>query len=367
MRGSRVFLMAGGGTGGHVIPALAVAQELRARGHEPLFVGTREGMEAKLAPTAGFEIEWVEIGGLKRVGATQVMRTLGQLPLGVLQVNRVIGERKPAAVFSMGGYVAGPVVLAAWLRRLPVVLMEPNATPGMTNRKMGRFAARALISFPETAQFFPAGRSEVTGLPVRNEFFDIPPKPRGEVLTVLITGGSRGSRTLNKAAKESWPLFVESGMRVRLVHQAGSEAWRRLAEEFAESGLEGEVLEFIENMPAAFANADIVVCRSGAGAVAELAAAGKPAILVPFPFATDDHQLRNAEAMVKQGASLLVLDKVMTGQRLFDEVTALAREEGLLERMGQAARAMAKPGAAQRAADVLEALTGTSETRNNTM
>ncbi len=356
MSQARVFLMAGGGTGGHVIPAIAVADELRHRGHEALFVGTRDGMEAKLVPAAGFQIEWVEIGGLKRVGASRMVRTLGQLPGGVLQVNRLIRSRRPAAVFSMGGYVAGPVVLAAWLRRLPVVLMEPNATPGLTNRKMGRFAARALVSFPETARFFPAGRSEVAGLPVRNEFFDIPPKPRGDLLTVLITGGSRGSRTLNLAARESWPLFRESGLQVRLVHQAGREGWRKLAEEFSATGLEGEVVEFIDDMPAAFAGTDLVVCRSGAGAVAELAAAGKPSILVPFPFAADNHQLRNAEAMVKPGAALLVQDTAMKGERLFDEVTALSGTEGLLDRMGRAARAMGKPGAAKRAADVLEEL-----------
>ena len=356
MKAVRVFLMAGGGTGGHVIPALAVARVLRSRGHEALFVGTREGMEASLVPAAGFPIEWIEIGGLNRVGAARKVRTLGQLPLGVYEVNRMIRRKRPSAVFSMGGYVAGPVVLAAWLRRLPIVLMEPNATPGITNRKMGRFAARALVSFPETVRFFPAGRAEVTGLPIRNEFFDIQPKRREETFTLLITGGSQGSETLNKAAKQSWPLFQEHQAPVRLIHQAGRGAWRQLALEFAETGIEGKVVEFVDDMPAAFAEADVVVCRAGAGTVAEVAAAGKPSILVPFPFAADDHQLRNAQAMVRQGAALLVEDTAMNGKRLFGEVAALAGEEELLERMGRAARVLAKPGAAERAADLLEEL-----------
>ena len=359
MKDSCRFLMAGGGTGGHVIPALAVAKELRKRGHEVLFAGTREGLEARLVPAAGFDIEWIEIGGLKRVGAVQVFRTLGQLPVSVMQASRLIGSRRPAAVFSMGGYAAGPVVLAAWLRRLPVVVMEPNAMPGMTNRKMGRFAARALLSFPEATRYFPPGRSEITGLPVRAEFFEIRPKPRAGVFTVLITGGSRGSRTLNKAARESWPLFKEAVLPVRFIHQTGSEAWAGLETEFKTSGLEGDVAPFLDDMPAAFAAADIIVCRSGASAVAELAAAGKPSILVPFPFAADDHQLRNAEAMARAGAARLAPDNEMTGRRLFDELTGLAAEAGVLERMGAAARSLARPGAAQRAAGILEELSGT--------
>ncbi len=374
-----LFLMAGGGTGGHVVPAIAVAEELRRRGHEVLFVGTRTGIEARLAPAKGFAIEWIEIGGLKRVGTAQVFRTLGQLPASVLQVLRLIRSRQPVGVFSMGGYVAGPVVLAAWLRRLPVIVMEPNAVPGLTNRKMGRFVTRALLGFPEAARFFPPGKSEVTGLPVRREFFDIPPKRREETFTVLITGGSQGSRTLNVAARQSWPLFRAAPFRVQLIHQTGVEAWAEFDAAFRAAGLAGEVVPFIDDMPGAFARADVVVCRSGAGAVAELAAAGKPSILVPFPFAADDHQLRNAEAYAQAGAARLVRDEEMTGRRLYEEVAALAGDADALDRMGRAARSLARPGADRRAADLLEELAGVGhagpdgtvdrerKSRNNTM
>jgi UDP-N-acetylglucosamine--N-acetylmuramyl-(pentapeptide) pyrophosphoryl-undecaprenol N-acetylglucosamine transferase len=350
------FLFAGGGTGGHVIPALAVAGELRRRGHEPFFVGTKQGMEAKLVPAAGFPIEWIDIGGLNRVGLWQRVRILWQLPLSTLRVWNLIGQRRPAALFSMGGYVAGPAAIAAGLRRLPSVLMEPNAVPGMTNRRMASFATRALVNFPETVSYFPPGRAEVTGVPVREEFFQVAPKPAGQLFTLLITGGSQGSRTLNRASRESWDLFRRAGIRIRIVHQAGRLEYEQYRRWFAESGTEGELVEFIRDMPAAFADADLIVARSGASTVSEISAAGKPSILVPFPFAADNHQLRNAEAMARAGAARLILDGEMTGQRLFDEVTGLLQRPEELSSMGSRARGMAHPGAAQRAADVLESL-----------
>jgi UDP-N-acetylglucosamine--N-acetylmuramyl-(pentapeptide) pyrophosphoryl-undecaprenol N-acetylglucosamine transferase len=348
--------MAGGGTGGHVMPALAVARELRRRGHAAVFVGTRAGLEARLVPREGFPLEFIEIGRLKRVGALEVARTLLELPWRVVQAAGLVRRLRPAAAFSMGGFAAGPVALAACLLRLPLVVMEPNAMPGITNRRLGRCITRALVSFPEAGRYFPEGRWEVTGLPVREEFFAIPPKPREAVLTVLLTGGSQGSRRLNEAARESWPLFAGGPLPVRFIHQTGPAAYPELAAAFAATGLEGELVPFLDDMPGAFARSDLVVCRSGAGAVAELAAAGKPAILVPFPYAADDHQLRNAEAFAAAGAARLVLDREMTGRRLFEEVMSLASEPGRLERMGQAARKLARPGAARRAADILEEL-----------
>lgn len=353
---SRVFLMAGGGTGGHVIPLVAVARELRRRGHEPIFAGTSKGIEARLVPAEGFPIEWIEIGGLKRVGARQALKTLWQLPAGVARCWSLCGSRRIAAVFSLGGYVAGPPMIAAWLRRIPVVLMEPNAMPGLTARRLGRFASRVLVSFSEARRFFPGNTTELTGLPVREEFFRVPAKPRGGELTVLITGGSRGSRTLNEAARGAWPLLGRAGLPVRLIHQAGAADAEWLSREFAATGLAGRVTAFIDDMPAAFAEADLVVCRSGAGAVAELAAAGKPSILAPFPYAADDHQTANAKALKSAGAARLVPNREMTGERLAREVAELVSEPGALERMGEAARRLGRAGAAARAADLLEQL-----------
>jgi len=346
------FLMAGGGTGGHVIPALAVARELRKRGSEVFFVGTETGLEARLVPQDGFRLEKIEVGALNRVSLRRKLGTLAQLPLTTLGCFSIV--RRASAIFSMGGYVAGPPVMAALVGQVPVVVMEPNAIPGFTHRVIGRFVARALVSFPETADRFGAGRSELTGLPVREEFFQIAPKSRGAVLNLLVTGGSQGSRTLNQAGRASWPLFQRAGCRVRIVHQSGPSGWEPLAEAFRQCGLDGEVIPFITDMPAAFAAADLVVCRSGAGAVSELAASGKPSILVPFPFAADDHQTRNAEAMVRGGASRLIRDRDLGGDTLFSSVSELARDSAVMERMGAAARKFAKPGAAVRAAEILE-------------
>lgn len=344
--------MAGGGTGGHVVPALAVARELRTRGHDVRFIGTERGLESKLVPAAGFPIEWIEIGGLKRVGLRRTITSLGVLPRSVWHASRMLDHPRPIAVFSTGGYVAGPVLLAAGLKKIPIVIIEPNAIPGFTHRRMARFVSRALVSFPESARWFPKGRTEVTGLPVREEFFRIAPKPRGSVLNVLITGGSQGSRTLNRAAEQSWPLWTPGT--VRLIHQTGTSAFPEIEPRFVDAGVDGELHAFLDDMPRAIAEADLVVSRAGMGAVSELAAAGKPSILVPLPTASDQHQLRNAEAMERVGGAKLVVDSEMTGARLVEEVTRLAQDSDLLKRMGQAAREFAKPGAARRAAEVLE-------------
>lgn len=331
-----------------MIPALAVARELRARGHAVRFIGTQRGLESKLVPAENFPIDWIEIGGLNRVGFRRMFSTLAELPLSVWQASRMLAAANPAAVFSTGGYVAGPVLMAALWKRIPVIVMEPNAVPGFTHRRLARFVTRALVSFSETARWFP--RAEVTGLPVREEFFAVAPKPAGSKRTVLITGGSQGSRTLNRAVEQSWPLWKTGS--VRLLHQTGAAAFDEMAPRFRASGVEGEIFPFVNDMPSAFAQADIIVSRAGMGAVSELAAAGKPSILVPLPTAADQHQLKNAEACERAGASRLVADAEMTGERLVSEVTRLSAED--LEKMGAAARGFAKPGAAKKAADVLE-------------
>lgn len=359
------FVMAGGGTGGHVIPLLAVARELRARQHHVVFVGVRRGLEAKLVPAEQFPIEWMEIGGLNRVGLRQTLVTLLALPSSIWQAARILEKVNPAAVFSLGGYVAGPVLLASLWKRIPVVVMEPNAIPGFTHRRLASFVTRALVSFPETVRWFPKGRTEVTGVPVRDEFFAVKPKPRTEEATILITGGSQGSRTLNRAAEESWPLWknaLPADFKFRLLHQTGTQTYEELAPRFRASGIEGEISAFLD-MPGAFAQADLVVGRAGMGTVSELAASGKPSILVPLPSASDDHQLKNAQAMEQAGAARLVLDHEMTGTRLVAEVCELLSHPEQLRRMSEAAHGFAKPGAVRRAADILEALASPKQER----
>ena len=336
-------------------PALAVGRVLRERGHRLLFIGTPNGMESRLVPDAGFPMAFVRSGGLNRVGLAKQLRTAAQLPASVASAWRILRKFRPAAVFSTGGYVAGPVMLAALAMRIPLIVMEPNMTPGFANRKVAKRVYRALLGFAGAEKWFGRERSEVTGLPIRPEFFRVPPRRDERPFTVLITGGSLGARTLNIASRESWPLFRDSRAPVRLVHQTGSAAhYQELARDFAETGLAGEVVPFISNMPGAFAEADLVVCRAGAGTVNELSAAGMASILVPLPFAADDHQRKNAEALVAANAARMLLNAELTGERLFREVEALRHNPAELAAMRQKIRQFAKPGAAERAADVME-------------
>lgn len=336
-----------------MFPSLAVARLLRERGHKILFVGTREGIESKLVPEAGYEIEFIRIGGLNRVGIRKQFKSAWQVPTSVVAAANLIRRWKPDALFSMGGYVAGPVMLAANLLRLPLIIMEPNAIPGFANRKLARRVYRALVGFESTARYFPRDRTEVTGLPIRDVFFELQPKRDGP-FTLLVTGGSRGARTLNRASRESWPLFRAAEAPIRIVHQSGTSEHESLVKEFAAAGVAGEVVPFIEDMPGAFANADAVLARSGAGSVGELAAARMPSILVPLPFAADDHQRKNAEALVQAGGARMVLDQELTGERLFKEVEELRKDPAALARMRESLRSVARRGAAQRAAEVLE-------------
>ncbi len=347
------FVLTGGGTGGHVFPALAVGRVLQQRGHRLLFIGTREGMEARLVPESGFEIEFIRSGGLNRVGLRRQLRTAMRLPLGVSAAWKLLRDYRPKAVFSMGGYVAGPVMLAALLEKIPLIVMEPNAVPGFANRRVAGRVYRALLAFPAAWGWFPPQLSEVTGLPVREEFFRVQPK-QGGPFTLLITGGSRGARTLNRASRESWPLFREKGSEVRIVHQTGAHEHAALQQEFSKAGIAGEVTTFLPNMAEAFASADLVVARAGAGAVSEISAAGMPSVLVPLPFAADDHQRKNAEALVREQAARMISDSEMSGERLFREVEELRNNPIQLAGMRSHVQRFARPGAAARAADVME-------------
>lgn len=345
------FVLTGGGTGGHVYPAISVARVLRDRGHHLLFIGTREGMEAKIVPDAGFDIEFVRSSGLNRVGVRQQVQTLVAMPTSIAASSRLLQKFKPQAIFSMGGYVAGPVMLSALLNRLPLVVMEPNAIPGFANRRVARRVYRALVGFESAKRWFPATRCEVTGLPVRPEFFALAPKAAGP-FTLLVTGGSRGARTLNRALRQAWPLLKASP--IHIVHQTGTIEYEAISRDFPASEVKGEVVAFIRNMADAFAQADLVLGRAGAGGVNEIAAAGMPSILVPLPFAADDHQRLNAEALINAKAAIMIADSDLTGQRLFDEVTSLSSNPELLADMRNNVRRFAHPGAAERAADVLE-------------
>ena len=356
------FLLAAGGTGGHVIPALVVARELLVRNpdHDVLFVGTAKGVENRLVPQHGFPLELVEVSALQGQPIAARSRNLLRLPRALWQASRILERFQPHVVLGVGGYAAGPVMLAAAFAGIPLAVLEPNAFPGMANRWVAPYVARAFLGFPETASHFGAVSSLMVGIPVRPEFFEIRSKPHakpvGAPFTVLIFGGSQGARTLNRAVVEALPELEQCGTDIHLVHQTGQNEYNAVVEAYAKYSIHAEVLPYFDGMADMFARADLVVCRAGANTVAELAAAGKAAILVPFPSAANQHQLRNAQALVRIVAGKLIPDRDLSGGTFFAAVEEMRRNPGKREHLEARIRTLAHPEATSRIADELERL-----------
>lgn len=353
------ILIAASGTGGHLFPGLVLAQVFRQRDRaaEVTFVGTARGLEARLVPRAGFPLETIEIAGLKRVGWRQALGTLlWRLPKSLLQCWRILRRRRPDVVIGIGGYTSGPLVLMAALCGIPTLILEPNAHPGFTNRVLIHFVRAAAVAFPETAAFF-GKKARVTGNPVRPEFFALADQARRSERArhILIFGGSQGSRALNERMVEALPrLFATlrdrgSELEVTAVHQTGERdiAWVRAAYERAGVEEKVTVVPFLEDMPREMARADLVICRAGATTVAELTAAGKPAILIPLPTAADDHQRKNAEALERAGAARCVLQNDATPEVLAQMMAELLEDPARLEAMAQRSRRLARPDATE--------------------
>lgn len=339
-------LIAAGGTGGHVIPALHVAIELRKRGHEVLFVGTARGLESRLVPEKGFALETLEIGGLNRVGLATLLKNLARLPLAVLDAWRIVGRFRPDVAYGVGAYISGPVLLAAKLRGIPIVVHEANAVPGFANRRLAPMVSRALLTDAAASRFFPASRVSIVGLPVNDAFFHIAPKAHQPPYTVLVTGGSQGSSRMNRAVVDALPLLDG----IQMIHQTGPREHDAIRKSYP-PGYSGDVCAFIADMPTAMSRADLIVSRAGASTLAEIAAAGKAALLVPFPFASDDHQLHNAEARERAGAARLLRDADLSGPRLAAEIQAMLPGLSAIEIN---VRKFAVPDATARIADALE-------------
>jgi len=349
-------LIAGGGTGGHIIPALAVARELVARhSAEILFVGTARGMESRLVPEAGFKLRLVDVGQLKNVSLLTRLRTLFALPRAIFACKRLMREFQPNVVFGVGGYASGPAMAAALWLKVPAMAFEPNAIPGLANRLVGKRVQAAAVNFSSATRWFR--NAEVTGIPVRPEFFTLP-APTAPHL--LIFGGSQGARLFNVRLPEIIIDLLRAVPGLTVLHQSGQRHFEQTQAAYAASGADPkrwEVRPFIDDMPARFAHATLVISRSGASTVAELAAAGKPALLVPFAAAADNHQLRNAEEMVKAGAAVL-LDESEIGEpgKLLAALTSLLTNPGRLANMAAAARTQTRPAAAERIASRLATL-----------
>ena len=333
-----------------MVPALAIARELRDKhGAEVRFVGTSRGLETRLVPEAGFGLQLVRSGQLKNVSLATRLRTMMDLPLGVVECVRILREFRPQVVVGVGGYASGPGMMAAVLMRVPTLAFEPNAVPGLANRVVGRWVNAAAVNFEQTMRYFR--NATVTGIPVRAEFFAIAPKPDGSARRLLVFGGSLGARVLNEAMPKIAGRLLKRFDDLEIVHQTGGRHGEATAEAYAAAGLIGErvrVQPYLDDMPGEFAAADLMLCRSGASTVAELGAAGKASLLVPFAQAADDHQRRNAEVFRDAGAARMLTEAELTSPEvLLDELVGLLGDSEMLRVMGERARTLARPDAVQ--------------------
>jgi UDP-N-acetylglucosamine--N-acetylmuramyl-(pentapeptide) pyrophosphoryl-undecaprenol N-acetylglucosamine transferase len=344
------LMIAGGGTGGHLFPGVALAQTWmqRAPEAEVFFVGTARGLESKVVPQAGFRLHLIEQRGLKRLGLVQTLKALLMLPRSFLQSLRIVRKEHPNVALGVGGYAAGPAMMAAWLLGVPTLILEPNAMPGLTNRLLGWVARKIVSPYERAAQHFGRKKLITAGIPVRGQIIDAMKRvqPRTDATpTVLVFGGSQGAQAINKAVREAAPGWIKDG--IRLIHQTGPGDFAATKQFYDAQGLQVDVREFITDMAAVYEACDLVVCRAGASTLAELALVKKPAILVPLPTAADDHQTKNAQAFAAVGAGVHLPQRELGGEVLGKLVRELLADKPRLAAMAQKAQTLGDEDAAQ--------------------
>lgn len=357
-RGAETLMIAGGGTGGHIYPAIAVAQEFVARGagRRAVFVGTERGLEKTIVPKAGFPLELIDVGGLKGKGAVETIKNLFRLPLGFFQAWALIGKHQPNVVLGVGGYSSGPVLVAAKLRGVPTAVHDSNAFPGLTNRLLARWVTAVAVGFEAAAARLERADAVVTGNPIRKDFFELPnsQEPRAKS-RLLIFGGSQGSHVINEAMTGALLFLARLKDRLEIVHQTGPKELETVKQGYKTSAFpDARVVPYLDPMAAEIAAADLVISRSGAMTVGELAAAGRAAILIPFAAATDNHQELNARAVEKVGGALVITERELSPERLGLAVNEIINDPDRASRMGAAARTLASPDATKKIVDLLE-------------
>ena len=357
------LVIAGGGTGGHLFPGIAVAEEFLSRdpANEVLFVGTERGIEARVLPRLGFRVEFIAAAGIRGKGGFSQVKAMAMLLYGYAQSRRILKEFRPDRVLGVGGYASGPVVLAARGMQIRRFIHEQNAIPGMTNKILARFAEEVFISLDESRNFFPKGKALLTGNPVRREILATaevqnPPQPpfdkggsptgRGD-FRLLIFGGSAGAHSVNQAVMAALPFLAGFRERLAITHQTGENDCASVREAYRREGFAAEVVPFIDDMAGAYRDASLVVCRAGATTIAEVTACGKACIFIPYPHAVDDHQRRNAEALLKKGAGFMLLERELSGESLARMIGELIAEPEKIEAAGQHARELARLDAAR--------------------
>ena len=349
------LLIAGGGTGGHVIPALAIAKEWLSRGkeREVVLVGTERGIEMKLVPQAGLPLETLRVAGLKGKGGATLLRNVAMLAPAMLDARRVLKKHQPVAAFGVGGYAAGPMMLATWFSGVPNIIFEPNAEPGLTNKLLAKLSKRIATGYEVSAKAW-GKKAVVTGCPVRSEFFSIVPRKLQKPFRLLITGGSQGALPINRTFVDAMDRLAARKEELSIVHQTGERDYNAVRTAYARREINAEVVPFLTNMAERFAWADVIVCRAGAITAAEIAAAGRAAIFIPFGAATDSHQLRNAQEMQRAGAGRLISEKELTAERLTTEIFSLLDQPDQIEKQSSAARTLSRPNATRDIVDLIE-------------
>ena len=351
------LLIAGGGTGGHLFPGIAVAEEFLARdpGNRVMFVGTEHGIEARVLPRLGFTLQCITATGIRSRGRLSQAKGIAMLLYGYSQSRKILREFRPDLVLGVGGYASGPVVLAARGMQIRRFIHEQNAIPGFTNKVLSRFVDEVFVSLDESQKYFPKEKTLLTGNPIRKEIRaemekvealqEIPGAPGP--FRILIFGGSAGAHSVNMAVKAALPLMVGIKEKLRITHQTGEKDLEEVREAYGKEQFDAAVVPFIDNMAAAYHEADLIVCRAGATTIAEVTACGKSCVFIPFPHAVDDHQRLNAEALLKKGAGFMLLERELTGESLAGLIKELMADPQQLKQVGENARGLARPDAAK--------------------
>lgn len=354
-------VIAGGGTGGHLFPGVALAEEIttRQKGNQVLFVGTRRGIEARVIPELGFPLELIEVRGLKGKGVRARLLSLARLPAALWSCFRILARFDPDVAVGVGGYASGPMILAAWMKGIPTAVLEQNTVPGITNRVLGRFVRAVFVMFERSRAYFPPHKVQVLGNPIRRAILDnflVAREPRGDRFRLLVLGGSQGAHALNLRMIEAMQGLAARRSELRVVHQTGVRDEAEVRACYARLEVDAEVSAFISDMSQAYLRADLVVCRAGATTLAEVMVAKRAAILVPFPYATDNHQELNGQAMVEAGAAIMIVERELDGARLAREIERLMDDPERLRAMERASGRAGRPEAAREIVDACEDL-----------
>jgi UDP-N-acetylglucosamine--N-acetylmuramyl-(pentapeptide) pyrophosphoryl-undecaprenol N-acetylglucosamine transferase len=357
VKGVQTLMIAGGGTGGHIYPAIAIAREFLARdaSRKVIFVGTEKGLEKTIVPKAGFPLEFISVGGLKGKGGLDLIKNVLRLPLGFIQAWKVVSRHRPDVVFGVGGYSSGPVLVAAGIRRIPTIIHDSNAFPGLTNRIVGRFTTAVALAFEEAAARLKRKDAVITGNPIRAEFFNVTARQPGNRQRLLIFGGSQGSKILNEAMTGALLFLARLKDSIEIVHQTGPNNLEPVREAYKQSAFsDARVVPYLDPIVDEIAAADLVVSRSGAMTVGELSAAGRAAILVPFAAATNNHQELNARVVERAGGAVVITEKELTHERLAAAITGILGDPQKAARMGASSRALSTPDATKKIVDLIE-------------